>query len=107
MRGKERPKRPVKSWRRTAVWIRAESDGPNLGARFTFTLPTVGETGEGPAALDRWKLGLGLEGRRRRAAHAHHREQAAPQAGRRRRPPCLRLHRAPDGLLDAKGGTQG
>ena len=25
--------------------IRAESDGPGLGARFTFTLPTVGETG--------------------------------------------------------------
>ena len=33
--------------------IRAESDGPGLGARFTFTLPTVGETGSSPAALDR------------------------------------------------------
>ena len=29
--------------------IRAESDGPGLGARFTFTLPTVGETGSGMA----------------------------------------------------------
>ena len=29
--------------------IRAESDGPGLGARFTFTLPTV-ETGGGEAA---------------------------------------------------------
>ncbi len=27
------------------IW--AESDGPGLGARFTFTLPTVGETGSG------------------------------------------------------------
>ena len=27
------------------IW--AESDGPGLGARFTFTLPTVGETGNG------------------------------------------------------------
>ena len=27
--------------------IRAESDGPGLGARFTFTLPTVGEIGGG------------------------------------------------------------
>ena len=33
--------------------IRAESDGPGLGARFTFTLPTVGETGSVSAALDR------------------------------------------------------
>ncbi|MCY3801050.1 MAG: ATP-binding protein [Chloroflexi bacterium] len=33
--------------------IRAESEGPGLGARFTFTLPTVGETGEGPAAPER------------------------------------------------------
>ncbi len=32
--------------------IRAESDGVGLGARFTFTLPTVGETGISPAALD-------------------------------------------------------
>ena len=30
--------------------IRAESDGPGLGARFTFTLPTVGAPGGGPAA---------------------------------------------------------
>ena len=30
--------------------IRAESDGPGLGARFTFTLPTVGEIGSGTAA---------------------------------------------------------
>ena len=30
--------------------IRAESDGPGLGTRFTFTLPTVGETGSGTAA---------------------------------------------------------
>ena len=29
--------------------IRAESDGVGLGARFTFTLPTVGETGGGAA----------------------------------------------------------
>ena len=29
--------------------IRAESDGPGLGARFTFTLPTVEEAGRGPA----------------------------------------------------------
>ena len=29
--------------------IRAESDGPGLGARFTFTLPTVEETGGGAA----------------------------------------------------------
>ena len=29
------------------IW--AESDGPGLGARFTFTLPTVGETGSGTA----------------------------------------------------------
>ena len=33
--------------------IRAESDGPGLGARFTFTLPTVGESGRSPAAWDR------------------------------------------------------
>ena len=33
--------------------IRAESDGPGLGARFTFTLPTVGEGGRTPAARDR------------------------------------------------------
>ena len=32
------------------IW--AESDGPGLGARFTFTLPTVGETGsENPASF--------------------------------------------------------
>ena len=30
--------------------IRAESDGPGLGARFTFTLPTVGEAGNGPSS---------------------------------------------------------
>ena len=30
--------------------IQAESAGPGLGARFTFTLPTVGETGRGDAA---------------------------------------------------------
>ena len=30
--------------------IRAESNGVGLGARFTFTLPTVGETGGGDAA---------------------------------------------------------
>ena len=30
------------------IW--AESDGPGLGARFTFTLPVVGDTAEGPAA---------------------------------------------------------
>ncbi|MYC07793.1 MAG: response regulator [Chloroflexi bacterium] len=30
--------------------IRAESDGLGLGARFTFTMPTVGETGSGDAA---------------------------------------------------------
>ena len=29
------------------IW--AESDGPGLGARFTFTLPTVGEAGSGAA----------------------------------------------------------
>ena len=29
------------------IW--AESDGPGLGARFTFTVPTVGEAGSGPA----------------------------------------------------------
>ena len=29
--------------------IRAESEGPGLGARFTFTLPTVEEAGRGPA----------------------------------------------------------
>ena len=29
--------------------IRAESGGPGLGARFTFTLPTVGEAGPNPA----------------------------------------------------------
>jgi PAS domain S-box-containing protein len=29
--------------------IRAESGGPGLGARFTFTLPTVGEVGSGTA----------------------------------------------------------
>ena len=29
--------------------IRADSDGPGLGARFTFTLPTTGEAGSGPA----------------------------------------------------------
>ena len=39
--------------------IRAESDGPNLVARFTFTLTTVGETGEGPAAQDRREAGSG------------------------------------------------
>ena len=33
--------------------IRAESDGPGLGARFIFTLPTVGETAGSRAALDR------------------------------------------------------
>ncbi|MCY3887790.1 MAG: response regulator [Chloroflexi bacterium] len=33
------------------IW--AESDGPGLGARFTFTLPTVGESGGGPATPDR------------------------------------------------------
>ena len=33
--------------------IRAESDGVGLGARFTFTLPTVGEAGGVPAAPDR------------------------------------------------------
>ena len=30
--------------------IRAESDGPGLGARFTFTLPTVGESSRAAAA---------------------------------------------------------
>ena len=30
--------------------IRAESDGPGMGARFTFTIPTVGEAGRGAAA---------------------------------------------------------
>ena len=33
--------------------IRAESDGVGLGARFTFTLPTAGETGSVAAALER------------------------------------------------------
>ena len=33
--------------------IRAESDGPGLGARFTFTLPTVGEPARAPVAPDR------------------------------------------------------
>ncbi len=33
--------------------IRAESDGPGLGARFTFTLPTVEEAGGGPPASGR------------------------------------------------------
>ena len=33
--------------------IRAESDGVGLGARFTFTLPTVGEIASSPAALAR------------------------------------------------------
>ena len=32
--------------------IRAESDGPGLGARFTFTLPTVGEPVRPPASPD-------------------------------------------------------
>ena len=63
MRREERLKRPVKSWRRTGAASGPESDGPNLVARFTFTLTTVGETGEGPAALDRREAGLGLEGR--------------------------------------------
>ena len=30
--------------------IRAESDGPGLGARFTFTLPTIGEVGSSDVA---------------------------------------------------------
>ena len=33
------------------IW--AESEGPGLGARFTFTLPTVEEAGNGTAVLDR------------------------------------------------------
>ena len=42
--------------------IRAESDGPGLGARFTFTLPTVEEAGSGgasavPARLSREEPG--------------------------------------------------
>ena len=51
--------------------------------------------------------GVGQEGRRRRAAHPRHDDQAAPQAGRRRRQPNLRLHRAPRRLSDAKGGDAG
>ena len=33
--------------------IRAESDGPGLGAHFTFTLPTVGEVGDRQTVPDR------------------------------------------------------
>ena len=47
------------------IW--AESDGPGLGARFTFTLPTVEETGRGalggplPVAARSRELGQGSE----------------------------------------------
>ena len=44
--------------------IRAESDGPGLGARFTFTLPAVGAAGSGASAsarsswLEPWEAGV-------------------------------------------------
>ena len=49
--------------------IRAESDGPGLGARFTFTLPAVGETrneASGPASARSSQPEVGESGERAR-----------------------------------------
>ena len=77
--------------------IRAESDGPGLGARFTFTIPTVEETGSGGGTGGR---GAGPGGGRRSPG-----AQVRP-----RRPRQCGLHagcdRGPGGGAPTRGGGE-
>ena len=80
--------------------IRAESGGPGLGASFTFTLPTVGEAGDGTASSP-------ASNRSSRPGQGGNRGTGAGAGGGRRPPGTAPYPRHPGGGGLPAGGHRG